>query len=110
LASPRFSPEQAAFLAIAATEQRLVTYGEFADRFGGIAQGWGAKLTEMGEWLKDQGLPLLPVLVVNKQTRLPSADANFYRRLGLDEEGLKREQQACFNFDWSTQPFWTEEK
>lgn len=48
----------------------------------------------------------MPVLVVNKETGLPSADAQFYRRLGMEEDALVAEQQKCFDHDWTTAPFW----
>lgn len=105
----RFDTREAAYLSRAAARRQLVTYGEFAHEFGGIAHGQGPNLTAMGDRLKKEGLPLLPVLVVNKETKLPSPDASFYARLGLGgEAALRKEQQRCFDFDWTTQPFWTD--
>ena len=102
----RFNAEEAFFLASAARRGDLVTYGEFAGVFGGIPQGQGGKLTEMGERLRAHKLPLLPVLVVNANTRLPSSDAVFYARLRLEEADLRDEQQRCFDYDWTHAPFW----
>ena len=105
----RFNNAEAAFLARAAQVRETVTYGEFAERFGGIAQGQGGKLTEMGLRLKDVLLPLLPVLVVNKVTKLPSGDAKFYATLGMNEEDVKMEQERCFAHDWTRESFWEAE-
>ena len=105
--APAFAPEQAYYLAMAATEGRLVTYGEMAKQFGGIAQGWGPKLTQMGRRLHAHDLPVLPVIVVSKGTDVPSPDADFYREIGLlTEDDMRAEQQRCFNHDWTTAPFW----
>jgi len=107
--SGRFDPAEAAYLSRKASEGELVTYGEFARRFGGIAQGQGSKLTQMGERLRAHNLPLLPVLVVNAESNLPSKDASFYKRLGFeDEDALQVEQQKCFDHDWTNAPFWKE--
>ncbi|WP_371054543.1 hypothetical protein [Rhodosalinus sp. K401] len=64
----------------------------------------------MGERLRHEKLPLLPVLVVNKETGVPSEDADFYRRLGLDRDGIELEQQNCFEHDWTNAPFWSDER
>lgn len=111
MVGPRFNTQQANFLARAAREGRKVTYGEFAGRFGLANQGCGLVLTEMGERLKLFGLPLLPVIVVNKETGLPSKDATFYARLGLaNDDDIMTAQQDCFDYDWSKATFWREEQ
>lgn len=105
----RFNTEEAAFLAEAASKGQLVSYGHFAKKFGGIPQGQGHKLTAMGVRLRQEGLPLLPVLVVNQDTGIPSADAKFYKVVGMEEEDLKAEQSRCFAYDWTKEPFWKEQ-
>jgi hypothetical protein len=110
LRRPQFDRHKADFLAKAASQAQTVTYAEFAARFGLANQGCGKVLTEMGERLRAEKLPLLPVLVVNKKTGLPSGDAEFYKRLGLDQDGVREEQQKCFAHDWTTASFWSAEE
>lgn len=108
MAGSRFNREEAAFLARAALRRETVSYGTFAAAFGYANQGCGPVLTQMGQRLKAGGLPLLPVLVVSKETGLPSADARFYRSLGLSDTDIANEQERCFSFDWTKAPFWEE--
>jgi|UPI00055D681B hypothetical protein len=90
------------YLARAAMERRLVTYGELATEFGGTALGWGRPLTDITARLHKHGLPLLPCIVVTKGADLPSLDADIYDRLGLStDEQIRREQQRCFEYNWS---------
>lgn len=78
-----------------------------ADAFGGIARGWGPRLTKLAKQLHERHLPLLPVIVVSKGKTVPSAGADYYASVGLISEGhLRDEQQRCFNHDWTTAPFW----
>lgn len=89
------------YLAKAAAEGRLVTYGELSDQFGGVPMGWGPTLTEMVHRLHKHKLPLLPVIVVASGSDLPSIDANVYRQIGIgDAESIREEQRRCFEFDW----------
>lgn len=106
MAGERFKPDEANFLAHAAADRRLVTYGEMSKRFGRANQGWGGPLTQMGQRLKAHGLPLLPVLVVTQGTTEPSPDAAFYKALGLGPEEIAAEQRRCFDYDWSKAAFW----
>lgn len=107
MAAGKFDTDQAAFLARAAVQKHTVTYGEFVKGFGYANQGCGEVLTQMGERLRHRDLPLLPVLVVNQKTKLPSSDASFYDRLGIgDEDAMRKEQDACFDYDLTKAPFW----
>lgn len=92
----------ARYLAHAAGERRLVTYGDLEKPFGGIAQGWGKPLTDVTNRLHRQGLPLLSVLVVAKGYDLPSLGAEVYGHLALrDADAIRAEQRRCFGNDWS---------
>jgi hypothetical protein len=96
-----FRRDVALFIADAARTGRTVTYGELALRFGGIARGYGPCLTAMAERLHKQGHPLLPVLVVSADTRMPSLGAEIYRKLGLvSEDAIRAEQERCYACDW----------
>lgn len=93
------------YLAGAAMERRLVTYGELATEFGGTALGWGKPLTDITARLHKHGLPLLPCLVVTKGADLPSLNADIYDRLGLcTDEQIREEQRRCFEYNWSESP------
>lgn len=89
------------FLKQAAAARQTVTYGELAKTFGGIPNGWGPKLTAIATSLYLRGLPLLPVLVVRKNTGLPSTGAEIYSLFGITTaEDVQREQERCFVYDW----------
>jgi len=96
-----FDPAIARYLAA----HRKVTYGELAKQFGGIARGYGDRLGGVTLWCHDEGLPRLPVLVVNKATGRPSLGAVLYKDLGLTSASdIAAEQQKCFETDWSQTP------
>ena len=101
-----FRVDQANFIARAAMDRRRVTYGEFAKEFGLANQGCGEPLSHMGMRLKKNSLTGPPVIVVSRLTDLPSAGADFYKRVGLDKDDLAIEQERCFNHDWTAEPFW----
>ena len=97
-----YSSEIAQFLADNAVEGKSVTYRQLADRFGGIAQGYGDKLGGITIFCRDNGLPLLPVIVVNKSTGRPSDGAQLYFDFGIkSESAMDLEQARCFQFNWS---------
>lgn len=94
-------------LAKLASEGRKITYGDVAEKFGGTARGWGDPLGGIAIRCHDKGLPLLPVLVVAKDTGKPSLDAILYEDLGLKTaEDIEAEQQKCWAFNWSATPLW----
>lgn len=92
----------AVYLAKAASGGSLVTYGKLADEFGGTARGYGDVLCGIAIRCHEAGLPLLSVIVVNQETRLPSVDALIYRDLGLDDAAVLVEQERCFKHDWGS--------
>jgi hypothetical protein len=97
----------ACYLASLAHDRGTITYGELADRFGGTARGWGDALGGIAIRCRDHNLPLLPVLVVTKDTGLPSTDAALYEDLGLHtQDDVKTEQARCHSFNWLATPLW----
>lgn len=96
----------ARFLAAAAARRQTVTYAEFARECGGSARGQGARLGALTQACHSLGLPLLPMLVVRSDTRLPTVGAAIYRALGLTTAGaIHAEQRRCFAHDWTATPF-----
>jgi hypothetical protein len=90
-------------LAELALEGKTITYGQLAERFGGVARGWGNALGGIAIRCSEAGLPILSVLVVDAATRTPSTDAVLYKDLGLQSlEDIKQEQARCFAFDWAS--------
>lgn len=96
-----FRADVARYLARFATARKTITYGELSERFGGSPRGWGDRLGGIAIWCHEAGVPLLPVIVVNAKTRLPSPGAVLYEDLGMRTvEQLVAEQQRCFDFNW----------
>ena len=78
------------------------TYTQLTEKFGRGPRLWGDPLGGITLKCHELAVPLLPVLIVNKQTGNPSADALLYKDLGLmTDEELEAEQERCFDFDWS---------
>lgn len=100
----RFDFPIAQFLAELAARGKTITYGGLAERFGGIARGYGNKLSGIALRCHERGLPLLSVLVVSNDTGTPSVDADVYEYLGVSPEMLDAERERCFAFDWSKTP------
>src|SRR4051794_17177053 len=99
--SNAFRFDVACHLAKLANDGHKITYGELAQRFGGIPRGWGDALGGIALRCKDNDLPLLSVLVVSSETDLPSFEADIYRHLGLSTPtDIYSEQQKCFSFAW----------
>ncbi|MBD1549050.1 hypothetical protein [Roseibium aggregatum] len=99
----KYREEVARHLAECARRQEVITYGELADRFGGIARAWGDALGGIAIRCHEKGWPLLPVVVVNKKTRMPSVAAVLYKDLGLQSESdIRAEQAKCFAKDWTS--------
>lgn len=83
-----------------------VSYAKIAKECGGIARGQGQRLNALTQTCHDRALPLLPILVVNQSTRLPSVNAEIYQRLGLTSRAaILAEQQRCFAHDWTDVTF-----
>ena len=88
-----------------AAEKRCITYGQLAQECGGIARGYGPRLSRIAHWCHENGLPLLSVLVVNAGSGLPSADASIYSKLGIERvDQFRAEQERCFDHDWNSSP------
>ncbi len=101
-----YNGEIAAFIAENARKTGLLTYGDLARRFGGIARGYGNRLGGITIFCRDHNLPLLPVVVVNKKTKRPSAGALLYRDFGLeDDAAIDNEQRKVKTFDWTRVAF-----
>ncbi len=96
-----FDPAVARFLAEVAASGNTVTYGQLSEKFGRSPRGWGNVLGGIAIRCHDAGLPLLPVIVVNAATRLPSVDAVLYADLGVSLDAMREEQSRCLAFDWS---------
>lgn len=91
----------AKFLVKKALLGSLVTYGELTAQFGGINQGWGNTLSGIALRCHKARLPLLSVIVVSKDTGMPSIDAIVYEDLGLSNSTeIADEQARCFEYDW----------
>lgn len=98
--------EIAAFIAGRASEDGPLTYGDLAKNFGGIARGYGDRLGGITIFCHEHKLPLLPVVVVSKNSRKPSAGALLYRDLGIeDDSAMAIEQSKVKAFDWSRVAF-----
>src|SRR5437879_5647872 len=92
-----YGRDVAEHLALLASGGTLITYGELAERFGGVARGWGSALGGIAIWCFEAKLPLLPVIVVNSGSGMPSLDAVLYENLGLkSEEDIRAEQKRVF--------------
>lgn len=101
-----YNGEIAAFIAQHAPKAGLLTYGDLAKRFGGIARSYGNRLGGITIFCKDHGLPLLPVVVVNKKTKRPSAGALLYRDLGIEDDAeIQNEQRKVRAYDWTDVAF-----
>jgi alkylated DNA nucleotide flippase Atl1 len=97
-----FRLDVAKFISAAAREGKTVTYGQIAEKFGGTPRGWGDVLGGIAIRCHENSLPVLPVLVVNASTKMPSVDAVLYEDLGLaDADAIRSEQQRCIAFDWT---------
>lgn len=86
------------WLVMLATNKQTKTYKEMAEQFGGLPVGMGVPLSRIANYCHSKSLPLLSVLIVSKDTGLPS-DPRFYSDLGVDD--LEAEIKNCFEFDWS---------
>lgn len=98
----RYHRDVALHLSQLASRRAVITYAELSELFGRGPRNWGQPLCGITIRCHDNGLPLLPVIVVNKSTGLPSRDAVLYEHLGLDTIDLQAEQIRCFDFDWVT--------
>jgi hypothetical protein len=95
----------AMFLARLAAEGKKITYGELSKHFEVNHRRWGDILGGIAIRCHEAGLPLLAVIVVAKDSEVPSVDALLYQDLGCkSEQDVKEEQQRCFAFDWSASP------
>ena len=104
----RYRHDLARHLAKVASNRKLITYGDLAGIFGGTARGWGDVLSGIAIRCHEAKLPLLPVIVVNAESRLPSIDALIYRDFGLNnDDAVIAEQQRCFALDWQSTPLGT---
>ena len=104
----RFRLDISIYLAGKALAKELVTYGELSKKFGGTARGYGDILGGIAIRCYENELPILPVIVVNAKTRLPSVDALLYEDLGIvGEKRVVDEQSRAFAFDWAQTPFGT---
>lgn len=66
------------------------------------SRGAGARLTKLAHFCNERGLPILPVLVVSKNTGFPSVRAKIYDQLGIgDEASIAAMQRRCFEHAWS---------
>ena len=100
-----FRFDVAQYIAAAAARRETVTYGDLTREFGGTDRGWGDTLGGIALRCHKAGWPLLSVLVVSKQTGLPSPDARLYKDLGLNSiDDLLAAQQHCFTVDWAKTP------
>jgi len=98
-----YDHDVAVFLANLATKGDLITYGNLSKEFGRTPRGWGDTLGGIAIRCHEASLPLLPVIVVNAETRQPSVDAVLYTDLGLpDSVSISEEQKRCFAFDWQS--------
>ncbi|MEO3389381.1 hypothetical protein [Mesorhizobium sp. CAU 1741] len=101
----KYDHDVARYLAETATRKCLISYGELGDAFGRSARGWGDVLGGIALRCHEHGLPLLPVIVVEKKSRLPSTGALLYKDLGMiDDSAVATMQQRCFEHDWSRTP------
>ncbi|MEL6477085.1 MAG: hypothetical protein AAFR17_07135 [Pseudomonadota bacterium] len=99
--SPRPTPGLVRFLVDIARSQRLITYADLARECGGAARRQTPRLRVLAERCHALGVPLLPVLVVNAMTRLPTLQAEIYRRRGLiSRTAILAEQERCFHEPW----------
>jgi hypothetical protein len=95
----------ARFLASQAIVGKFTTYGELAEKYGGVARGWGDALGGIAIRCRENSLPILTMIVVNASNNMPSTDAVLYEDFGFTSEDLVREEQTkCFAFDWSKTP------
>ncbi|MEX0860931.1 MAG: hypothetical protein WD017_08385 [Cucumibacter sp.] len=100
-----YDHEVARHLVDIARNRSTITYAQLAALFGRTARNWGDPLGGIALRCNDAHVPLLPVLVVTAATRMPSSGAVLYKDLGLDDEAaIRREQQNCYDFDWSKTP------
>lgn len=91
-----------------ARNRQTITYGDLAklmtggekSSLGKRAGQWkGMRLGFLYAYCKERGLPLLPVIVVTKETGLP-ADMAPYRPNKLDGPDPNAERERVFHFDW----------
>ena len=100
-----FRLDVAKFIAQKALVKQLLTYSELSEVFGGTPRGYGDILGGIAIRCHENKFPILPVIVVNKITKLPSVDALLYDDLGIsDEKQLKLEQDRALAFDWAQTP------
>lgn len=100
-----FRFDVAQHIAAAAARRETITYGDLTREFGGTDRGWGDTLGGIALRCHKGGWPVLSVLVVSKQTGLPSPDARLYLDLGLHNvDAMVAEQQRCFAVDWTKTP------
>jgi hypothetical protein len=82
-------------LANAASEHRVITYGELADgMLYNSANPLGNVLDQLAPWLRFAKLPPLCALAVNKESMLPGSG---YHREGAD---LLADWADVWRFDW----------
>jgi hypothetical protein len=77
----------------AAQRREALTYGQVADKVGGIAQGVSPMLKIIEQYCQMFDLPLLSALVVRRDGKAPGSGF----APGTD---YKQEQQRCFEHDW----------
>jgi hypothetical protein len=99
----RYRSDVAQFIA---SKGATLTYSDIAGKFGGIARGYGDVLGGITIFCKENGYPLLPVLVVAKKTGRPSEGAALYRDFGLiTRTQMDEEQRKCIGWDWKKVEF-----
>ena len=81
----------------AAGQRRALTYGDVADKVGGVAQGVSPMLKTIEEYCQIFEHPLLSALVVRKDGQAPGSGF----APGVNYE---REQRRCFKYDWKSVP------
>lgn len=77
----------------------VVTYGEVADVFGGVAIGLGPVLSQLGHHSRGNGEPIITALVVNAQTRRCSEGLE--QEFGITDDAAER--QRLYE-RWHSQP------
>lgn len=102
-----FSPEEVARVIIPAAMKRCtMTYKDFGVALGRTDRapwrGHGKTLYDFQDWLRENQLPPLSLLVVNKQSGRPSSDGYHSGRRFSDmsQEELEGLQEECFAYKW----------
>jgi hypothetical protein len=79
-------------LALAAETRTILTYEEVSD-LTGLPHQCADVLGHVNRYCAQNGLPLLPTLVVDKHTGKPSTSV-------YDGIEIPAEQRRCFDYDW----------